>query len=1140
MRPLSARVSDQVNVTVRNRGHLLFQRGMVHLHKRNSQSRLNGFVIDTQATCNFHLRLELGTLFSACSCEHVRRNKTSCEHIWAAILKSDQKKYLSDGMSSTLNLNVDKLDAAAIQNINITAASQDDLDDEDLYDEFEDDEFDDDDEEEDEDIKEAERFGRPIHTKDNILRMHPLFRQQAAKATPPEWKRRLAEIQAASRLPSHSIGEEAFPPGRELGFIIDVAATKKDQSGMVVCLAYRDRKLDGEWGKFKMGNSFFRYMPELPDPLDRQIVSLLKGASSTQQSYYDSSRFLLQPVMNEIVVPLMCKTGRCRLQGERTTDDPQIIEWDDGPPWELCIEVQRDKHQNYRLTGTFRRGEEKMPMGEPLLLLEGGMIFARGRAARLNDFNSFCWIPMLRQTGSLTIPASQVDDLQAEILACNQLPRMELPEEIRFEQVRVTPKPRLMVKPIDSRVAGSDLLAGELSFDYDGTIVGADVPGQSITKKDRRCLILRDKDSERAAAAMLHQLGFRLSAHSRYGESILELGARHFPRAASALLAAQWHVESDGNLYRRSDSFRMEVKSGIDWFELHGGVKFGESEAPFPALLAAVKRGENMVRLSDGSFGLLPDEWVKKYGMLAGLGDSHDGHLRFKRSQTGLLDVLLAAQPQATCDATFVRLRDELRNFSKIEPGSAPASFTGTLRAYQSEGLGWFDFLRRFNFGGCLADDMGLGKTVQVLALLDSRRQQAPPAGETRLPSLVVVPRSLVFNWKQEAARFAPELKILDHTGARTKGTAHFNDFDTVLTTYGTLRNDALHFKDAQFDYVILDEAQAVKNSSTESAKAVRLLRGQHRLALSGTPIENHMGELWSLFEFINPGMLGSAAVFRACGAGAKEVDQESRMVLARALKPFILRRTKDQVAKDLPQKLEQTIFCELEPEQRKLYDELKEHYRAALLGRIEKEGLNKSKIQVLEALLRLRQAACHPGLLDKSKVDDPSAKLDMLLPQLTEVLGEGHKALVFSQFTSFLAILRKRLDKDKVPYAYLDGQTRDRKSCVDQFQNDADCKLFLISLKAGGLGLNLTAAEYVFLLDPWWNPAVEAQAIDRAHRIGQSRQVFAYRLIAKNTVEEKVLALQQTKRDLADAILNADNSLIRNLSREDLELLLS
>ena len=383
---------------------------------------------------------------------------------------------------------------------------------------------------------------------------------------------------------------------------------------------------------------------------------------------------------------------------------------------------------------------------------------------------------------------------------------------------------------------------------------------------------------------------------------------------------------------------------------------------------------------------------------------------------------------------------------------------------------------------------------------------------------------------------------MLEHASAdRLKTTEHFRDYDLILTTYGTLRNDIVQWRDVRFDYVILDEAQAIKNAASESAKAARLLSSDHRLALSGTPVQNHLGELWSLLEFLNPGMLGASRAFASLTSSAdRAASLETRQFLAGALRPFILRRTKEQVAQDLPEKFEQTLFCELDKPQRELYDELKEHYRQSLLGQIDREGLGKSKLQILEALLRLRQAACHPGLLNKSRIDDKSAKLETLLPRLAEVSEEGHKTLVFSQFTSLLSIVRKRLDERGVVYEYLDGKTRDRQQHVDRFQTDPDCKLFLISLKAGGLGLNLTAAQYVFLLDPWWNPAVEAQAIDRAHRIGQTQQVFAYRLIAKDTVEEKVLKLQQTKRDLADAIINADNGLISKLGREDLELLLS
>ncbi len=338
---------------------------------------------------------------------------------------------------------------------------------------------------------------------------------------------------------------------------------------------------------------------------------------------------------------------------------------------------------------------------------------------------------------------------------------------------------------------------------------------------------------------------------------------------------------------------------------------------------------------------------------------------------------------------------------------------------------------------------------------------------------------------------------------------------------------------------MVLDEAQAIKNASTASAKAVRLLRGAHRLALSGTPVENHLGELWSLFEFLNPGMLGEATVLKLAGGLARNPSEDARRLLAQALRPFILRRTKQQVARELPAKTEQTIFCELEATERKHYDELREHYRDSLLRRVQTQGLGRSKMHLLEALLRLRQAACHPGLIDQKRVGDPSAKLDLLMEQLAELREEGHKALVFSQFTSLLAIVRKRLDSEGVTYEYLDGEDPRPAGARGAFRT---IRMLGVPDQPEGRrpGPEPYRGRVRLPADPWWNPAVEAQAVDRAHRIGQTRPVFAYRLIARDTVEEKVLELQKTKRDLADAIMGEDNSLIRDLKREDLELLLS
>jgi len=409
------------------------------------------------------------------------------------------------------------------------------------------------------------------------------------------------------------------------------------------------------------------------------------------------------------------------------------------------------------------------------------------------------------------------------------------------------------------------------------------------------------------------------------------------------------------------------------------------------------------------------------------------------------------------------------------------------------------------------------------------------------------VPRSLVFNWMREAARFVPRLRVLDYTRpTRQVSAIDPATVDVVITTYGTLRRDAAELASIAFDYAILDEAQAVKNPASASAKAARLMTANHRLAMTGTPIENRIEELWSLFEFLNPGMLGSATGFSELVRLTEMEDiaptapSAPRDLLARALRPVILRRTKEQVARDLPPRTEQTLRVELQGAQREFYDLLLASYRQSVLERVDRVGIGGARMHILEALLRLRQAACHPGLADPRMTDAPSAKLDALLPRLEEIAEQGHKALVFSQFTSFLALARARLESSGIPYEYLDGRVRNRQARVDRFQSDACVPLFLISLKAGGHGLNLTAADYVYLLDPWWNPAVEAQAIDRAHRIGQTRSVIATRLVALDTVEEKILELQASKRALAEAILGQDQGVLAGIGRAELEMLLS
>ena len=464
-----------------------------------------------------------------------------------------------------------------------------------------------------------------------------------------------------------------------------------------------------------------------------------------------------------------------------------------------------------------------------------------------------------------------------------------------------------------------------------------------------------------------------------------------------------------------------------------------------------------------------------------------------------------------------------------------------TLRPYQEEGFHFLTHLAARGFGGILADDMGLGKTVQALAWLLHQSHAHTAAGATKpFRALVICPKSVMHGWLTETERFAPELTAEAFTPLLSFATRMPGPADRgaiLVVNYAQLRLNTDWFQRHAWDAVILDEAQFIKNPTSQTAAIARAIPAAHRVALTGTPIENRLLDLWSLFAFAQPGLLGSQAGFRS---QYPVEDPTAPARLRRRVRHFMLRRTKAQVLSDLPEKTEQTLFCELGEEQRKVYDELREHYRLELSGRIGRMGIGRSRIAVLEALLRLRQTACHPGLVDPARLDEPAAKLDTLLEQLSEVIDEGHKVLVFSQFTSFLAIVRRHLDERGITYEYLDGKTTDRQARVQRFQEDADCRLFLVSLKAGGQGLNLTAADYIYILDPWWNPAVEAQAVDRAHRIGQTRRVFAYRLIARDTVEEKIVALQDRKRELAESIVRADESMVSSLTAEDVEMLLS
>ncbi|MBD2713452.1 ATP-dependent helicase [Hymenobacter sp. BT646] len=584
-----------------------------------------------------------------------------------------------------------------------------------------------------------------------------------------------------------------------------------------------------------------------------------------------------------------------------------------------------------------------------------------------------------------------------------------------------------------------------------------------------------------------------------------------------------------------SVSVEVGITEATDWFDVRGTVRFGEFEIPFIKLRPYILQRRHEFRLPNGQIAIIPDEWFTQYLELFAFAEEQPHSLTLRKHHLALVSDL---QNGNLATVVISRKLEKLRGFESVEDQPMPVGFRGELRPYQKAGYNWLHFVKDYHFGGCLADDMGLGKTIQTLALLLQRKESGEAGGAA---SLLAMPTSLVYNWLSEAQKFTPDLRILTYTGTyRDKNVAQFADYDVVLTSYGIVRLDAELLKTYKFDYVILDESQAIKNPGSTTSHAVRGLHSRHRLILTGTPVENSTMDLWSQMSFINPGLLGTQTFFRKefLKPIEKGKDEGRTRKLHALIKPFILRRHKAQVARELPDKIEHLSYCPMTEEQTHAYEETKSYYRNKILRNIEEHGTASTQFMLLQGLTKLRQIANHPRMADET-YEHESGKLREVIRMIKSVVSEGHKVLVFSQFVKHLDIVRASLDERQIDYAYLDGNTRERHKVVNRFQEDEKLRVFLISLKAGGVGLNLTAADYVFILDPWWNPAVEAQAIDRAHRIGQQKTVFTYKFITKSTVEEKILALQNKKIQLVTDLITTDEAIIKSLTKEDIEELL-
>jgi len=630
-----------------------------------------------------------------------------------------------------------------------------------------------------------------------------------------------------------------------------------------------------------------------------------------------------------------------------------------------------------------------------------------------------------------------------------------------------------------------------------------------------------------------------------------QLGKDHFYLSKERFLDEGWFLDAfdewanqkitvlgfnelkNNKLNQHKATVSITINSGTDWFNTSVQVKFGKETVSLKHLHKSIRNKNKFVQLGDGTQGILPEEWIVKFARYFEAGEIAEENIRIpKINFSGVQELFDEEVLSLPVRNELMHYKAKFADFESIESIKVPKELNASLREYQKQGLNWLNFLDEFGFGGCLADDMGLGKTIQVIAFILSQRNKGH-----QNTNLVIVPTSLIFNWQAEVEKFAPSLKIHTVYGAnRTKDHQEFDQYEIILTSYGTLLSDIKFLKEYHFNYIFLDESQAIKNPESQRYKAARLLRSRNKIVLTGTPIENNTFDLYGQLSFACPGLLGSKMQFKNHFAIPIDRFEDSKRAreLQKKVNPFILRRTKQQVATELPDKTEMVIYCEMGAEQRKVYDSYSNEFRNFLLTKQEGD-LSRDSMNILAGLTKLRQICNSPSLInDEEYYGDASAKIDVLIEQI-ETKAPHHKILVFSQFVTMLDLIKKELIKRNISFEYLTGQTKNRADKVASFQNNDGIRVFLISLKAGGVGLNLTEADYVYLVDPWWNPAVENQAIDRSYRIGQKKNVVAVRLICPDTIEEKIMKMQDSKRDLANDLVKTDVNILKSLSKGDL-----
>jgi SNF2 family DNA or RNA helicase len=779
----------------------------------------------------------------------------------------------------------------------------------------------------------------------------------------------------------------------------------------------------------------------------------------------------------------------------------------------------------------------------PVQLLGGVLLEHEGTLYLPPNTESLSLIDLFKN-GPLTFPAS----VKREIISKYVTPWLEkypvsIHPSMKVELTKPEPQPRVLLSELNE----SNLMIRP-QFSYDDAVLDySEERTYVLEKAGRTDIIQRQKDAEKKLYEWLRTLhpSFANQRNNQY---------YYLPFAdvmkRGWFIAMLRKVQEEGyGVYGWEDlkkfryttnepRFSINATSQPDSFDLKVTIQWGEQVVSLKEIRHAILKNQDTIMLEDGTLGHIPEEWISQYSLLLRTGTEENGTLRVSKMHYTLLEDILDKIEDKTVQQDIEARKKKLLEFDKL--GKVPLSkeINASLRPYQLSGLNWLQALDELGYGGCLADDMGLGKTLQTISFLQYLKEKYP--GSTQL---VVCPTSLIFNWENELQKFCPTLKFYTHYGLQREfNVTHFEEYDVVLTTYGVVRNDLEELNAFLWQYIILDESQAIKNPDARVTKAVQQLRAVNRVILSGTPVQNNTSDLFAQFNFLNPGLLGNREFFNREFAtpidkfGSKEKTQH----LKKLIHPFTLRRTKEQVAKDLPDKTVTVLWCTMDAEQRRLYNQYRDGYRKKLLKKIDEEGLTRSGLDVLEGLLRLRQICDHPAMVDKVTEEKlGSVKVEELIREVQENAG-NHKLLIFSQFTEMLKLIKAEFDEAGVSHCYLDGSTplNKRKEEVERFQADESIKAFLISLKAGGVGLNLTVADYVYIVDPWWNPAAEQQAIDRAHRIGQKRKVFAYKMICKDTVEERILQLQERKKMLADDLIQEDAGFVKSLSRDDVEFL--